>query len=287
MDIAAIILTWNQSDLTEVAARSVATDVNKVHIVDNGFRHEELERLRAFAGANDITLVENGRNLGYGAGNNTAIARALQNGHEALLIMNNDAWAEPGAVELLAARLDEASGVGAVQPMVVTVAGDEVQHTTCSIDVRRGQLGWDDVGRLKSEVDRRTRPAGWLSGEAILARAEVFNQIGSFDERYFIYFEDVDWSLRVKRAGWELETVGAAVFRHAITASMPSVGAAFHFTRSRVLFLRFGLGMSRARAVRRSLPAELRRMISFARRGKFAQITKGSVPGLVSGFKRG
>ncbi len=85
MDIAAIILTWNQSELTEVAARSVATDVNKVYIVDNGSRHEELERLRAFAGANDITLVENGRNLGYGAGNNTAIARALQNGHEALL----------------------------------------------------------------------------------------------------------------------------------------------------------------------------------------------------------
>ncbi len=285
MDIAAVILNWNQADLTKVAACSVADDTAHVYLADNGSRPDELAQIRSFARESRMTLIENGRNLGYGAGNNPAIARALDDGHDALLLMNNDAWAEPGALRILAERLETAADVGAVQPMVLGVSGDQVLHTTCSLDARRGTVSWDDTGRSATEVDTGNRPAAWLSGEAFVARAEVFRQVGCFDERYFIYFEDVDWSLRARRAGWELETVGAAVFRHAVTTSMPSVGAAYHGARSRVLFLRHGLGMSRLRAMGLCVPIELRRMVTYARRRRFGQVVRGAAPGLASGLR--
>lgn len=285
MDIAAVILNWNQAEMTEVAVNSVADDTSHIYLLDNGSRSDDLERLRVLASVEGRTLIENGCNLGYGAGNNPGIQQALRDGHDALLLMNNDAWAEPGALHLLAHRLAEEPEVGAVQPMVVATSGDWVMHTTCSLDVRRGQLGWDDVGRALAEVETQTRQTDWLSGEAFLARAEVFNQIGAFDGRYFIYFEDVDWSVRAWRAGWRLETVGSAVFRHAVSASMPSVGGAYHGARSRVLFLRHCLGMSRAAALRLSSPVELRRIAGYAKRGHFQQIMRGAVPGVAAGLK--
>lgn len=283
MDIAAVILNWNQAELTEVAALSVASDAAHVYLVDNGSRNDDLVRLRSLAQRQGMTLIENGRNLGYGAGNNPGIARALDDGHEALLLMNNDAWAEAGALDALVARLATAARVGAVQPMVLAETG-EVLHTTCSLDTRRGGMSWDETGRSPTDVDTSARPTDWLSGEAFLARAEVFRQVGSFDERYFIYFEDVDWSLRARRAAWKLETVGTAVFGHAVTASMPSVGAAYHYARSRALFLRYGLGMSRLRAAALCVPIEARHLASFTRHGRFGQVGRGVVPGLASGL---
>lgn len=284
MDIAVIVLNWNREELTEVAVRSVAREAAHIYLVDNGSRFDDLRRLRAFGEENGMTVIENGRNQGYGAGNNPGIARALRDGHDALLLMNDDAQAEDGALTVLAERLQEAPGVGAVQPMVVTVKGDIVLHTTCSLDIRKGKTQWDDSGRLPAEVDTTPRPTGYLGGEALLARAEVFRQIGSFDSRYFMYFEDVDWSLRARRAGWELETVGAAVFRHAVP-SIGSVGGAYHGARSQVLFLRHSLGMSRRRAVGLALPLQLREMVTYARRGGIAQIVRGSAAGLVSGMR--
>jgi GT2 family glycosyltransferase len=283
MNIAVIILNWNREELTEVAARSVAHDAAHIYLVDNGSRPDDLRRLRAFGEENAMTLIENGRNLGYGTGNNPGIARALRDGHDALLLMNDDARAEDGALAVLAERLQEAPGVGAVQPIVVTVTGDMVLHTTCSLDIGKGKTQWDDCGRLPAEVDTTTRPTGYLGGEALLARAEVFRQIGYFDSRYFMYFEDVDWSVRARRAGWELETVGGAIFRHAVPR-IGSVGGAYHGARSQILFLRHSLGMSRRRAMRLALPLQLREMVTYARRGAIAQIVRGSAAGLASGL---
>ncbi len=283
MDIAVIILNWNRSELTEVAARSVAHEAAHVYLIDNGSRPDDVARLRVFAKENGMTLIENGHNLGYGAGNNPGIARALRDGHDALLLMNDDARAEDAALASLAERLEEAPSVGAVQPIVVTVTGDMVLHTTCSLDPERGKTQWEDSGRSPADVETTPRPSDWLGGEALLARSEVFRQIGSFDTRYFMYFEDVDWSLRAQRAGWELETVGAAVFRHAVP-SLGSVGGAYHGARSQVLFLRHSLGMSRLRAMRLAVPLQLREMVTYARRGGIAQI-RGSAAGLVSGLR--
>ncbi len=284
MDIAVIILNWNREELTEAAARSVAHEAAHIYLVDNGSRPDDLGRLRAFAEENTMTVIENGRNLGYGAGNNPGIARALRDGHDALLLMNDDALAEDGALAALAKRLQEAPGVGAVQPIVVTVTGEMVLHTTCSLDIRTGRTQWDDSGRLPAEVERTPRPTDYLGGEALLARAEVSRQIGSFDSRYFMYFEDVDWSLRARRAGWELETVGAATFRHAVPR-IASVGGAYHGARSQILFLRHGLGMSRRRAMHLGVRLRLREMVTYARRGGIAQIVRGSAAGLASGVR--
>ncbi|MDQ3849456.1 MAG: glycosyltransferase family 2 protein [Actinomycetota bacterium] len=284
MDVAAIILTWNEAQLTKAAARSVLPAVSVVYVVDNGSCRAVTEELAAFCVATGSVLVRNDENLGYAGGNNRGISRALAAGHEGLLIMNNDAAACPGAVELLVSRLGAAPGVGVVAPTVVAAGSGEVLHTHCSLDEATGRARWEERGIGRAEIDPSPRRTGYAGGEAFLARAEVFGHCGGFDEGYSYYFEDVEWSLRVRRAGWELETVPSAVFTHVVGATMPSVPGLFHRARSRSLFLRRALGHSRWGALRRSAPVDLVVVGSLVRHGQIWPALRGEVAGWIAGI---
>ena len=286
MRVAAVILNWNEPELTERAATSVAEQVDHVYIADNGSRSEVVERLSSFAQAREMTLIRNGVNLGWAAGNNPAIEEAIRGGYEGILIMNNDAVAEPGAVTALVARLRDCGNVAAVQPMVTTASGRRVIHAQCLLDLDTGRTRRAELGRRRHEVTTEPRPAGYVSGEAFLARAKVFERCGAFDERYGMYFEDAEWSVRVRRAGWELEAVPSAVFRHDLSSSIPSVAKAFLFARGRVLFMRWALGKSRLEALWCSAPLSIREIGSYVRRRRLWHAIRGEVAGEVAGLIR-
>ena len=125
---------------------------------------------------------------------------------------------------------------------------------------------------------------GYVSGEAFLARAEVFELVGRFNERYEMYFEDAEWSIRVRRAGWLLEAVPAAVFRHEWGSSLPSAKRIFRLARARVLFYRRAFGLPRSRALWRAAPVFLRETGSYVRRGKVWHALKGELAGTIAGL---
>jgi GT2 family glycosyltransferase len=284
--VAAIILNWNQAELTERAAASVAPQVAHVYIADNGSQAGDVDRLASFAQQQDMTLIRNGVNRGYAAGNNPAIRQAIRAGYDGILIMNNDAVAEPGAVETMVERLRARPQVAAAAPMITDPTGEVVQHVHCTLDLKTGR--WDRVGggTRREEVDPQPRSAGYLSGEALLARAEVFEQVGGFDERYEMYFEDADWSARVRRAGWELEALPAAVVRHDAGASSMPLSKTYLFARGRVLFMRWALGASRTVAFARTAPMAAREMVSLARRGRLWHAVRGELAGELAGLIR-
>jgi len=286
MKIAAVILNWNRAELTEAAAQSVMSDVSQVYLVDNGSVAEQIERLTTFAEKHGMTLIRNGVNLGYAAGNNRAIDAAVRGGYDGILVMNNDAAAELGAVPALAGHLESESRLGVVQPTVVSAATGRVLHTRCSLDIRKGTAAWVDHGRDIEEIDGDPKPTGYVSGEAFLAKAEVFAQAGDFDERYDLYFEDVEWSLRVRDAGWRLATVPHAVFTHVVSASVPSLTGIYQRARNRMFFLRFGLGATRLAAARLSARRQLLLVGSLLRRGHVWLAVRGVVAGWTAGLIR-
>lgn len=174
-----------------------------------------------------VEFFATGGNLGYGAGMNAGARYARERGvdEEFFLIANPDVTFNPGSLDELiecAQRHPEAAAVG---PRIVEPDGTNYPSAravpTLATGIGHALLGsvwpsnpWSTAYR--DDADMATeRPAGWLSGSCLLVRWEAFEQIGGFDERYFMYLEDVDLGDRFTRAGWDNVFCPTAEITHA------------------------------------------------------------------------
>jgi GT2 family glycosyltransferase len=198
--------------------------------------------------------------------------------------MNNDATAREGALHALEQRLLAAPEVGVVAPTVVQTLTGLVAHTSCRLDLESGTAAWDETGISLNDVDTAPRPTGYVSGEAFLARAAVFEQCGLFDERFVCYYEDVEWSARIRRSPWVLEVVPSAVFEHLGGGSNAGLEGAFYRARNAPLLLRWGLGKSRSAAIGRSAGEQAMRVARQLRRGHVRAAFAGTIAGWASGI---
>jgi GT2 family glycosyltransferase len=266
--IAALIVNWNRADMTLEAVTSVIPQVRTVYVLDNGSHRSDELALRAGLRGSGAVLVHSRFNLGYAGGNNLLAQRALADGHDCLLVMNNDATAELGAVALLADCIRGDNAVGAVMPAVVSMDGRTVLHGACSISARSGATRWEAATARVEDLPREPQSTGYVSGEAFLCRAEAVRRCGFFDERFFCYYEDVEWSLRLRNAGWRLVHLPSARFRHAVGGAGASSAGAFLRSRNRVYCLRIGSSYSRPRAAAGSAGTVALSVAAHVRRGR-------------------
>ena len=207
----------------------------EVVVVDNGSSDGSAEALEKRFG-DRIRLLRNGRNLGFGAGNNVGI-RSARGRH--LLLLNNDAIAAPSFAREMVAAAEAEPRTGMVAAKVLgrgrTDVIDTVGHLLYPDGLNRGR------GRL--EVDRgqydALRTALFPSGAAALYRREMLDEIGLFDEAFFLYGEDAELGLRGRLAGWGCALAPRAVAYHAYsrTAGAYSSLKAFYVERNRVWLL--------------------------------------------------
>ena len=189
----------------------------EVFLVDNASEDGSLSLVRERFPKVNVLLQE--KNLGFAAANNLAAEKATG---EALLLLNNDAWLEPGALELLADRLRSRPDVGLAAPRLEYPDGGP-QFAWSPVRGFFGELmqilrnpfesqPWAH-GTLMRATARLLGPL-WYTAACVLVRREAWRSIGGFDERFFMYFEDVDLCLRLERAGWRLVQEPKAVARH-------------------------------------------------------------------------
>ncbi|MBB0997780.1 glycosyltransferase family 2 protein [Dietzia maris] len=169
-----------------------------------------------------------GDNLGYGTAINRAVTliagRPEDFDQEFVLVVNPDVTFEPGSVdELLAAaarwpraaafgpRISETDGSVYPSARAVPRLGAGIGHALLGQVWPRNPwtAGYLDDADMETE-----RAAGWLSGSCLLLRRAAFDALGGFDERYFMYLEDIDLGDRLGRAGWQNVYVPAAVIHH-------------------------------------------------------------------------
>jgi N-acetylglucosaminyl-diphospho-decaprenol L-rhamnosyltransferase len=197
-----------------------ADGASEVVIVDNGSRDGSVDLVRARFP--DLEVVAPGTNLGYGSAANRGVAATAS---PLILVCNPDLEVRPGVLAALARVLDRDPGCAVVGPMIRTSGGERYPsarkfpslidaggHALLGIFVpgnrftrsyQQADLG--DVGPVT--VD-------WLSGACLLVRRSAFEQIGGFDEAYFMYAEDVDLCWRLKTAGWTVSWVPEAEVIH-------------------------------------------------------------------------
>jgi GT2 family glycosyltransferase len=188
----------------------------------------------------DVILVRNEKNLGYGGGNNIGIMSALSMGSEYVLILNPDVIIEKTAIEILINTLIKNDQIGIVGPKILS-PDSSIWSRGGKIDPIRYSAGLIDYGNSDRYKDRDKKivDVDFVSGTAIMVRREVFEKIGLFDEQYFLYYEDVDFCLRAKRAGFRVALVSSSRITHyeSLIVGKRSSLKKYNMSRSRMLFM--------------------------------------------------
>jgi N-acetylglucosaminyl-diphospho-decaprenol L-rhamnosyltransferase len=228
--------------------RAQTREVDAV-VADNGSSDGSAELLRERFP--EVGLVELGRNLGFGSALNRAIA---ERPGDPVLLVNNDVECEPRFVE---AMLEAAGGAEMAAGVLVQEAAPELIDSA-GVVADRTLMGFDYLhGEPLAAALGAPAPLG-PSGGAALYRLDAFRAAGSFDERIFLYYEDLDLALRLRAAGARCRLAGEARALHAYSASS-GAASAFKYSHSgwsRGYMLRRYRAMPRPRDALRVLAAE-------------------------------
>lgn len=161
-----------------------------------------------------IQIISLRENLGYAGNNNIGIKAAVEQGAEWVFILNNDTVLDPSCLSSLIEAGEHNSAIGIIGPMVYHFNEPAV------IQSAGGMLGkyWRSIHEGMNECDRgqfkSVRQVEWISGCAILVRRALIEQIGVLDPDYFLYWEELEWCIRARRAGWKVFHVPQAKLWH-------------------------------------------------------------------------
>jgi len=231
----AIVVNFNgRGFAVEAVASLLAQELEELEIVvvDNGSSDGSAEEIEARFGTR-VRLIRAGRNLGWGAGNNVGI-RASRSRH--LVLLNSDAVAAPGFVRELVTAAETDPKLGMVAAKLLEERRRDVIDST-------GHLLYPDGlnrGRGRLETDRGQydglRTALFPSGAGGLYRRAMLDQIGLFEESFFLYGDDAELGLRARLAGWGCGFAPRAVAHHYYSRSAGAYSAAkaFHVERNRI-----------------------------------------------------
>jgi hypothetical protein len=206
-EITIVVLNWNRRDDTLACLESLAQaqlDGAAILVVDNGSRDGSAAAIRErFPAVRLLALPEN---QGFAGGNNAGIRAALEAGAQGVLLLNNDTRVSPDFLTPLLWAFDAYPRAAAVcsaihrqdRPEMLDVAYAQVRFE------QRDAIQLCGVNALPGDGFGSRREIEVAPGCSVLVSAEALRTVGLFDERYFAYHEDVDWSLRARRAGYQL-----------------------------------------------------------------------------------
>jgi GT2 family glycosyltransferase len=218
--VVVIILNWNGAPDTIRCVRKVqrlGVEGSRCLVVDNGSSDDSVAAIREVCP--DVPLHETGENLGFAGGCNAGIRVAMEHGADYVWLLNNDAVPASGALDALLAVAEADAGVGAV--------GSVLRYLQDPLRVQTWGGGWHWPWLGAAINWRRPVPGAWVTylvGASLLLRTRALEEVGLLDAGFFMYREDVDLCVRLRRAGWTLAVAPESTVYHAVGGS--STGAA-------------------------------------------------------------
>jgi N-acetylglucosaminyl-diphospho-decaprenol L-rhamnosyltransferase len=260
--LSVILVNFNDRPHLTACLESVAATLGSIPceiiLVDNASTDGSPEAVAA--AFSSVRLIRNAANPGFGAANNPAVR---ESSGEFLLFLNTDTVLQPGAVAALLEVLHSDPNAAAAGPLLFSGPG----RIQVSFGNRVDFLGQtvqkvilNPFYEKKLTGESRIREAGWLSAACLLARRSAFEEAGGFDERFFIYFEDIDLCRRMRTSGWRLLFVPRARVFHkggATTGPRPA-SSRLEYRKSQVAFYTKHASRSSLRLLRVYLRLSLR-----------------------------
>jgi len=255
-DVSVIIVNYCTPTLTNQAIRSVfqgSTNITKeLYLVDNASHDDSLMQFHQ-AWGDKITLISNKTNQGFAKANNQAMRCAKG---RYFLLLNSDAEVSEGAIEKMVCYADTHSEAGIIGCRVVSADGNQQAscwrpYTLTYLACRSLNLyrlipdGWFGCTNIESYGKPKiTCKVKVVSGCIMLARREAVEKVGYFDERFFMYCEDMDWCTRMWQSGYEVHYLNEATILHrggGTSASIPGQMSVAQ-SRSTLLYLKKNYG---------------------------------------------
>ncbi|HEY1801716.1 MAG TPA: glycosyltransferase family 2 protein [Terriglobales bacterium] len=213
--VTCIVVNWNGwQDTTECLRALKECDYPNLRIivVDNGSTNDSIDRIQA--AHPDILLLESKENLGFAGGNNVGIRYALDHGADCVWLLNNDTKPSPDALSELVAKALTDDKIGAVAS--VTYFSDSPANVEAWAGARVNlAIGY-------SQNSRVPRDDSWfhsLNGTSMLISCEAIKEAGLLDEGFFLYWEDTEFCLRLRKQGWRIAPAPESKVLHKVHAS--------------------------------------------------------------------
>ncbi|NVK42263.1 MAG: glycosyltransferase family 2 protein [Oceanospirillaceae bacterium] len=220
--VAIIIINWNSFKYTDdclVSLEELDYDSFEIVIVDNASTDNSLAKLKSKYSC--LHYIENKDNLGFTGGNNEGILYALNRGFEYLLLLNNDTIVCPDFLSILIDTIKQDTTIAAVQPKIfynydrsiLWNAGGRyipaISHTVV-----------DGDGKRDSEKFSKQKEVDWITGCAFLVRTSVVKEVGMLNDLFFYgCYDDVEWSLRMRGAGYRLMFCPNSIIYHDVAVA--------------------------------------------------------------------
>jgi GT2 family glycosyltransferase len=238
-----IVLNWNGSADTLCCLESlekVTYPACEVLVVDNGSTDDSVAILRrAFP---HLRMIETGQNLGFVGGNNVGLEYARSAGAEYALLLNNDTEVDADFLTHLVQAAESGPDVGITGPSIYYFdEPDTFWSAGGQIDWKHGVTSMVGINQVEQgQYGSQPRPVDFVTGCALLIKMDVVEKVGMLDPRFFLYYEETEWCVRVRRAGYEILHVPASKIWHKISPVAREASPMVHYymTRNRLLFLR-------------------------------------------------
>ncbi len=238
--VATVILNTKRRDDTLECLASLRQGVYPRHsiiVLDNASTDGSKAAISAaFPEVQVIDLLEN---HGYAGNNNVGIAAALAQGADWIFVLNEDTTLAPDCIERLVAAGERNPGVGVVgplvlhhdEPAVIQSAGGRIDRFWNALHLSQNQPA--------VVASQGPQPVDWISGCAIMVRRAVIEQVGMLDERFFYYWEETEWCVRARRAGWAIMNVPEARLWHKGVQRdyQPKAAVSYYNTRNQLLMM--------------------------------------------------
>ncbi len=235
-----IVINWNNYDDTKECLNSlgkVTYPDYKIIVIDNNSSDGSGERIK-----NEFpqyAYIQNKENLGFAEGNNVGIEHALGEKADFVWILNNDVIVKPDSlVELVKAteKFDKIGILGSKiyyypETLKIFSAGAEIiPWSGKSVSLGQDELDNGQYDKVK-EVD-------YISGCSLFISANMLNEVGLLDKRYFMYYEEADLAVRARKKGWKVMYIPASIIwhKHASTVKRYNLLSEYYLTRNHLLF---------------------------------------------------
>jgi GT2 family glycosyltransferase len=212
-----VIINWNSFGHTHqclLSLKKVTYPNFKIFIVDNGSSDGSGRQLKEEHG-DFVNVIFHHENAGFAGGNNIGIAEVLRLGFDYVMLLNNDTESEPDFLNHLVKKLEENPSFGAVQPKffflldktkIWNAGGKFIPFLGIS-----GTIGYNQADQAKFN---HPKILDWITGCGFMVSTAIVKKVGMLNEKFFIYYEDVDWSFRIRNAGYKLAYEPKSVVYH-------------------------------------------------------------------------
>lgn len=250
--VSLITVNFNQTDATCALLDSIRRQDYRnleTFVVDNGSR-ENPERvfLEKFP---EIKFIRSEQNLGFAGGNNLALKHAKG---DFLFFVNNDAELTEGCIKRLLALFETVPDLGIVSPLICYLGTNSEQRTTNNDLIQYAGMTRVNpfTGRNRTIGNKElnegqfaeSQPTAYAHGAAMMISRRILEQVGPMDEGFFLYYEELDWCERIRRAGFSVWSEPRARVYHKESLTVEKLGAlkTYYLNRNRVWFMRRNYG---------------------------------------------